>query len=535
MKLKLMTLLIFLFSNCLVYGQNSLNDFVTVKLIDSLKNANGYGVLGYKSLHLKSNGNTVYLAAKKIWVQDGVDTATIFLGKRANGNWEFNDIHTTNERVYESNVQLALDDLNNPIIFYKDRTYENGWAKDGVINVLHSQNINWENYTAITFNNDLTKGERFEAFGSGINPGFVMLESYWSDEHQKWYSVYSIYDYQTRTLYPAITYNLDSLTQYYNSFTWPAVTEDGEYFAHSCIIPTSTENFFNVGLFVYKKIDANQWALDFQYVSDTLFSGYPYLYPFSIAIGKAPNGDIFLLAKNSVEHPFFKKTGDTWIKVEDYYPVANGINSPGASGRDLNNETIQFASDGTAFWGDIDGCPTYPFSAETSFRTSNGYWGLIYCPPAPGYDSNGGQYCRHDFTVTTDDSLIIVYEFVPYDPGNTVYLLEAKVYIPEILNYVTQILNPSNDFAPNSFTLFQNYPNPFNPLTTIQFEVGKTSHITLKVFDISGREVETLLDERKGPGHYEVIFDGSNLASGVYLYHLSNGSVTKTQKMILMK
>lgn len=93
----------------------------------------------------------------------------------------------------------------------------------------------------------------------------------------------------------------------------------------------------------------------------------------------------------------------------------------------------------------------------------------------------------------------------------------------------------SESRKPLSFELLQNYPNPFNPLTTIQFEVGKTSHITLKVFDFLGREVETLLDERKVPGNYKVRFDGSNLPSGVYFYRLSNGSVTQEKKMILLK
>ncbi len=535
MRLKLIALMVFLFSSCLVYGQNSLNDFLTVKLIDSLKNANGYGVLGYKSLHLKADGNTVYLAAKKIWNQDEVDTATIILGKRVNGDWEFNDIHTTAERVYESNVRLSLDELNNPIIFYKDRTFVNGYAKDGVVNVLHNEDNSWGNYTAVTFKDNSTKGEIFEAFGSGTNPGFVMLESYWSDVQKMWYYAYSVYDYNTDVISPAVVYNLDSLTQYYNSFTQPAVTEDGEYFAHSCVIPTSAGDAFNVGLFVYKKGAANQWSLDFKYVSDTLSSAWPYLYPYSVAIGKDSNGDILLLAKNDVENPFFRKSNGVWTKVEDNYPIASGVDSPGASGRYLNNEKIQFSSDGTALWGDIDGCPAYPFSAETSFKTLDGHWGVIYCPPAPGYAANGGQYCKHDFTITGNDTLIIVYEFAPYDPENTVYLLEAKAYIPDIVNYVSKIPDNSNDFAPNSFTLFQNYPNPFNPSTTIQFDLRKSGHITLKVFDISGREVETLLDERKGPGHYKVKFDGSGLASGVYLYHLSNGSVTKTQKMILMK
>jgi len=536
MKLTSKALLFFLFSINLVYGQNSLNDFITVKLIDSLKNANGYGVLGYKSLHLKSTGNTVYLAAKKIWVQDGVDTATITLGKRVNGHWEFSDIHSTNEQLIEKNVQLSLDVQNSPVVFYNDQIFENGWAKHGIVNVLHNQNDIWENFTAITFTNEATKGDQFEEFGFGANPGFIMLEDYWSDEQQRGYSAYSVYDDQTATLSPAVIYNLDSLTQYYNSFTWPAVTEDGEYFAHSCVIPTSTENLFNIGLFVYKKESSNQWTLDFEYVSDTLFSAWPYWYPFGTAIGKDLNGDIFLLAKNDIEHPFFKKSNGTWIKIEDNYPVANGVESPGASNRSLNNEKIQFASDGTAFWGDMDGGPTYAFSAETSFRTPDGHWGVIYCPPAPGYNSDGGQFWRHDFTITSDDSLIIVYEFVPYD-GNfqKVYLLEAKASIPEIVNYVTALQDPANDIMPGDLALFQNYPNPFNPETKIKFHIPRASFVSLKIYNTLGREVKTLVNEPKSPGTYEVTFDASGLSSGIYFYTLNTGSTKLTKRMLLVK
>src|SRR5690606_35085199 len=69
-----------------------------------------------------------------------------------------------------------------------------------------------------------------------------------------------------------------------------------------------------------------------------------------------------------------------------------------------------------------------------------------------------------------------------------------------------------------SFSLSQNYPNPFNPITTIKYSVGSRQLATIKVYDVLGREVATLVNEEKQPGVYEVEFDGSKLTSGTYFY-----------------
>lgn len=87
----------------------------------------------------------------------------------------------------------------------------------------------------------------------------------------------------------------------------------------------------------------------------------------------------------------------------------------------------------------------------------------------------------------------------------------------------------------NEFILHQNYPNPFNPSTTISWQSPVGSHQTLKVFDVLGNEVATLVDEFKPAGRYEVEFDASHLSSGVYLYKLSTGDFTSTKKLILLK
>lgn len=88
---------------------------------------------------------------------------------------------------------------------------------------------------------------------------------------------------------------------------------------------------------------------------------------------------------------------------------------------------------------------------------------------------------------------------------------------------------------PEAYKLFQNNPNPFNPSTTIKFSIPNSQFITLKVYDILGREVATLVNEEKIPGNYEVKFNGSNLSSGVYFYKLQSGSFSDTKKFILMK
>ncbi len=89
--------------------------------------------------------------------------------------------------------------------------------------------------------------------------------------------------------------------------------------------------------------------------------------------------------------------------------------------------------------------------------------------------------------------------------------------------------------VPTHFVLEQNYPNPFNPTTSISFSVPQLSFVTLKVFDVIGKEIATLVNENKSVGNYEVNFDASKLSSGIYFYKLQTGNFSSTKKMVLMK
>ncbi len=85
------------------------------------------------------------------------------------------------------------------------------------------------------------------------------------------------------------------------------------------------------------------------------------------------------------------------------------------------------------------------------------------------------------------------------------------------------------------FALLQNYPNPFNPTTSIQYQIPANIFVTLKVFDILGKEVASLINEEKTSGVYTISFDGSSLSSGVYFYQINAGNFHQTKKFILLR
>lgn len=92
------------------------------------------------------------------------------------------------------------------------------------------------------------------------------------------------------------------------------------------------------------------------------------------------------------------------------------------------------------------------------------------------------------------------------------------------------------NWSVTSFSLHQNYPNPFNPSTQITFALPSVQRVTLKVFDLTGKEVATLLrNERKAAGVHAMTFEAQNLPSGIYLYRLQAGEFVETKRMVLIR
>jgi len=124
----------------------------------------------------------------------------------------------------------------------------------------------------------------------------------------------------------------------------------------------------------------------------------------------------------------------------------------------------------------------------------------------------------------------------------TCYLVRSDGTARPALLWMAQFIqnNPTgveenNSTVPSHFALEQNFPNPFNPSTNIRYSVARTSRVTLKVYDILGRQVQSLVNATQTPGQYTVSFNAQDLSSGVYFYQLNAGSFTETKKLMLLK
>ena len=120
----------------------------------------------------------------------------------------------------------------------------------------------------------------------------------------------------------------------------------------------------------------------------------------------------------------------------------------------------------------------------------------------------------------------------------------SEVHTDDLVSYIATGVNDEvSNHTPSDFLLSQNYPNPFNPSTKIKYsipniivsETGQSQFVSLKIFDVLGKEVAVMVNEEKPAGSYDLDFNASGLPSGVYFYRLNAGSFTETKKFILMK
>jgi hypothetical protein len=148
-----------------------------------------------------------------------------------------------------------------------------------------------------------------------------------------------------------------------------------------------------------------------------------------------------------------------------------------------------------------------------------------------------------DVTPGSFDSDVIAFPYAIYDSTSNIYkmwYLGGSSASVGAIGYataprITSVEEERFDEIPTDFTLSQNYPNPFNPSTKIMYSVPQSSNVIIKVFDILGNEIETLINEEKPLGTYELTWTASTLPSGVYFYRLIAGDFTSTKKMLLLK
>ena len=207
-----------------------------------------------------------------------------------------------------------------------------------------------------------------------------------------------------------------------------------------------------------------------------------------------------------------------WIKADSLWPDSAIIvgDQWSVSLTTIYHTTIN-SNDG---WGQYAASPDIPlvFPAVTSFDWTQFYVGVTIPEPPAG-----------------DTAKSISVRLHPLGRFSGIVWMD-KLEVHKAPTGVAQ----EHHFLPADYNLFQNYPNPFNPATTISYSLPKVSHVTLKIYDLLGREVKTLVSSEQNGGLHRVQWNGDNnygskVASGIYLYRIEAGDFIVAKKMILLK
>jgi hypothetical protein len=150
-------------------------------------------------------------------------------------------------------------------------------------------------------------------------------------------------------------------------------------------------------------------------------------------------------------------------------------------------------------------------------------------------ENTADRFSKEDFDLKwSDDEKNFRTKIVAFTDGKLMEVTDIRSHIVDLDNNANSPINESTSI-PTEFSMNQNYPNPFNPTTNLEFGISELGFVSLKVYDISGKEVATLINEVKSPGRYQIKFDGSNLGSGVYFYKITAGNFSAVKRMFLIK
>ncbi len=239
--------------------------------------------------------------------------------------------------------------------------------------------------------------------------------------------------------------------------------------------------------------------------------------------------------------------GTQWSVSDSGIPVNANVSSIGGDGTNV------FVATDVGFYRSTDDGTSW--AAADSGIPAGTVFGISTVSGVPGYilfAAGGGGAYMNEFLSTDggtswkeiDQGMIPVNVssavidssriFIGVESGGSGFGEEWGVWYWQ-LSPVTSVKGHSPNAEPSVFRLYQNYPNPFNPTTVISYKLSAISNVTLKVYDILGRVVATLVSEKQNAGNYSVTFDGGRLASGVYFYRLTAGNFVSVKKLVLVK
>jgi hypothetical protein len=142
-----------------------------------------------------------------------------------------------------------------------------------------------------------------------------------------------------------------------------------------------------------------------------------------------------------------------------------------------------------------------------------------------------------DIHIDTDgkDTTVIVLNNAQQQNFTIKYPVKPSAVLLDPEGWILKFASSENERPPTIYLLEQNYPNPFNSTTTISYQIPERERVVLKIYDILGREVTTLVDARQFSGFYDYQWHPQNLASGIYFYRINAGSVQLQKKMVFLK
>ena len=194
------------------------------------------------------------------------------------------------------------------------------------------------------------------------------------------------------------------------------------------------------------------------------------------------------------------------------------------------NYTIKYDKDGNLKW--YANNSQYMWKAvilEKNIYVSGGYGGQEISRIIGYNQYNGSVIFNQQYTTFTGPTSFMTF-------GRALYSAISANDSAILIKYSSNVNHiNSGELNIKKFTLYQNYPNPFNPVTKINYALPTQGFVSLKIYDITGREIKTLVNEVKQAGYYTVDFNGSNYSSGVYFYRIQSGDFVQTKRMVLLK
>lgn len=306
-----------------------------------------------------------------------------------------------------------------------------------------------------------------------------------------------------------------------------AIDASGKNYSES--VATTLDNVFSGTYGVVSRGALHQGMLDlggYKTISWTGAGTLPAFYPEEV--DNLQNyfnygGKLFITGQN-IGNDIFSPTGQSqfaqsfytnYLKAEFVADISNLFIIRGIAGDPISNG-VQLIADGTRYGLSLDKIAPVDTTASAAFLYFNG-------PDIAGIkvaaETHGVVYLSFGLEQIVDQAV------------RDTILSRSIAWLSDI---VTNI-NPDDNILVSDFVLEQNYPNPFNPLTVIKYHVPEASMVSIKVFDVLGKETATLVNEQKDAGSYVIEFNAANFASGIYFYQMTAGNFTSVKKMSLLK